>query len=107
MVAPAAVVARLTTTAPFCAAAVEMAGAAACVCVKGGDEPTLLPPPHPHNKTPAKIIAVSITAPARIPRLHHRRISARHTLPQLSEHHWIHCVNERIMQSYSGGIGRC
>src|ERR1700730_2809098 len=58
MVAPEVVVARLTITAPFCAAEVEMVGAAALVCV--GVELAPLPPPHPHIKVPDKTIAASI-----------------------------------------------
>jgi hypothetical protein len=81
MVAAGVVVARLTTTAPFCAAVVEIVGAVAGVWVVVVTVPVLLPPPHPHNKIPEKTIAVSIAAPARIPRLPNRRIGARLILP--------------------------
>src|ERR1700686_2424035 len=57
MVAPEVVVARLTMTAPFCAAEVEMVGAAAWVCV--GVELVPLAPPHPHIKAPDNTIAAS------------------------------------------------
>jgi hypothetical protein len=79
MVAAGVVVVRLTTMAPFCAAVVEIVGAVAGVWVVVVTVPPA--PPHPHNKTPAKIIVVSIAAPARIPRLRNRRIGARLILP--------------------------
>ena len=55
MVAPEVVVARLTMTAPFCAAEVEMVGAAALVCVGFEFAPLKAP-----DKTIAASIAVSI-----------------------------------------------
>ena len=62
MVAPEVVVARLTMTAPFCAAEVDMVGAAALLCIE--PELALLPPPHPHIKAPDKTIAASIAVSA-------------------------------------------
>jgi hypothetical protein len=53
-------VAKLTMTAPFCAAELETVGAAALVCV--GVEFAPLPPTHPHT-APVKPIAASIAVP--------------------------------------------
>ena len=57
MVAPGVVVANLTMTAPFCAAEVDMVGAATLVCV--GVDFAPLPPPHPHINAPDKATAAS------------------------------------------------
>src|ERR1035438_9121402 len=62
MAAPGVAEARLTMTAPLCAAVVAMAGATAV-----GIGPGLEPPPlHPHNKALERRIAPSIDPPARI-----------------------------------------
>ena len=58
MVAPGVVVASLTMTAPFCAAEVDMVGAAGLAGV--GVEFASLPRPHPHIKTPDRTIAAGI-----------------------------------------------
>jgi hypothetical protein len=65
MLAPAVAEARLTMTAPFCAPLAEdaaMVGVAGEVLV--GPVLAPLPPPHPHNNAPDKIIPVSIAPPA-------------------------------------------
>ena len=67
MVAPESVEARLTITEPFCAAVVEMVGAAAWVCVGVATPSLALQPPFPHNKTHDKKAAAGITALIRIP----------------------------------------
>src|SRR5580692_11446688 len=63
MVAPLVVVANVTMSAPFCAADVATAGAAA-----GGAGPgppiTSVPPPQPHSKAPDNASARSIRFPA-------------------------------------------
>src|SRR6266404_250584 len=66
MAAPAVAEARLTITAPFCAAVVETVGA--CV-VLPPPPPPLFPPPHPIIKAFDSRIAVSIVAAAHIAKL--------------------------------------
>lgn len=75
MEAPEVAEARLTITAPFCAAEVVMTGAWVGVVVWPPLPPlppvlALPPPPHPHNKAPDKTIAASIATPVLIASLH-------------------------------------